>query len=265
MRPTYIASDIHLGAVSRETELAFEDFVEHLGAAASGLILAGDLFDFWFEYGEVVPGRHFRILAALARLVEAGVAVTMVGGNHDYWGGRFLEEEVGIKFSPRGTRLGLAGRPALVVHGDGVGRGDLRYRALKALLRSRIAISGFRALHPSIGMRIARAVSSTDRKTGPDPHSAGRAAYIQEWALGQLAADPGLGWVICGHAHLPAIVAAGPGQHYLNAGDWLQHRSYIAVTPEGTARLGYWRDQAARSAPSTSTSSTPPSAAPRSL
>jgi UDP-2,3-diacylglucosamine hydrolase len=152
-----------------------------------------------------------------------------------------------------------------VVHGDGVGRGDIRYRALKALLRSRIAISGFRALHPAIGMRIARAVSSTDRKTGQDPHSAGRAAHIQEWAVGQLAADPGLGWVICGHAHFPVIVRVGRDQHYLNAGDWLQHRSYIAVTSEGSARLGFWPGQATRSEPSTSISSTPPTAVPRSL
>lgn len=239
-KPDYITSDVHLGAVPERTERAFLRFLEHVGSAAGRLLIPGDLFDFWFEYGEVIPGRHFRVLAALRDLVEAGVPVTLLGGNHDAWGGRFLEEQVGVSFHADRVRTDIAGRPALIAHGDGLGRGDLRYRALKAVLRSRPTVWAFRALHPELGLRIARKVSTTEAKAEDDPATKGRARFIEEWARDALAADPSLGWVVCGHAHLPAVVEVEPGRHYLNAGDWITHSTYITVDAEGTPTLRRW-------------------------
>src|SRR5690606_4205530 len=159
-RPDYIVSDVHLGAVPPETERRFVAFLEHVGGEAAQLLIAGDLFDFWFEYGTVIPGKHFRVLGAIAALVDGGIPVTFAGGNHDAWGGRFLREEVGVAFHNGPFRMTLGGRPALIAHGDGLGRGDLKYRILKAVLRSRVTVAGFRAIHPEIGLRIARAVST---------------------------------------------------------------------------------------------------------
>ncbi|MFW6079204.1 MAG: UDP-2,3-diacylglucosamine diphosphatase [Gemmatimonadota bacterium] len=237
---TYIVSDVHLGAVPAETERAFLGFLAHVRERAGRLILAGDLFDFWFEYGPVVIGRHYRVLSALAELVEADVDVLMVGGNHDAWGGRFLRERVGIRFHADPVRTELAGRPALIAHGDGLGTGDLKYRALKAVLRSRLAVAAFRALHPEIGHRLARAVSSTETKTEPPDVTRGRARMIEAWAVDRLREDPALGWVVCGHAHLPAVREVEPGRFYLNAGDWVRHDSYIVVSPGETPRIRSW-------------------------
>ena len=245
-RIDYIASDIHLGAVPRERERAFVRFLEHVGAAGRSLLLVGDLFDFWFEWGEVVPGRHVRVLAALADLVDAGMPVTLMGGNHDAWGGRYLREEIGVAFYPDMFRTEIAGRSALIAHGDGVGRGDLRYRALKAVLRSRLSIAGFRALHPMLGMRIARAASTTENKAESDLAAKGRARYIEEWARERLREEPGLDLVICGHAHLPAIVEVDPGRYYLNAGDWVTHCTYLTLRAGEAPVLHRWGDQAAR-------------------
>ncbi|HSH44917.1 MAG TPA: UDP-2,3-diacylglucosamine diphosphatase, partial [Longimicrobiales bacterium] len=204
------------------------------------LLVPGDLFDFWFEYGEVIQGRHYRVLAALNAVVEAGVPVTVLGGNHDAWGGRFLEEHVGVTFHPGRVRMEIAGRPALLAHGDGVGKGDLKYRALKKLLRSRVTIAAFRALHPELGLRIADRVSSTEAKADSDPGKQGRAAFIEEWARSQLAADPSLAWVVCGHSHIPTITEVEPGRFYLNAGDWVSHFTYITVSPSGEPELKHW-------------------------
>ncbi len=240
MKPVFITSDVHLGAVPESTERRFIRFVEHVGAEGSRLILPGDLFDFWFEYGNVIPGEHFRVLAALADLVDAGVPVTVTGGNHDAWGGRFLEEHVGVSFHAGHVRTEIVGRPALLAHGDGLGKGDLKYRALKRLLRSRLTIGAFRALHPELGLRLAGKVSTTEAKGDSDPGKVGRAAFIEEWAREQLAAESGLAYVVCGHAHLPAVIEVSEGQFYLNAGDWLSHFSYITVSPDGTPSLRTW-------------------------
>jgi UDP-2,3-diacylglucosamine hydrolase len=238
-RPDYIVSDIHLGAVPDATEKAFVAFLEHIGRDAAAVLIAGDLFDFWFEYGEVIPGRHFRTLAALSRLVDAGIAVTLAGGNHDAWGGRFLREQVGVAFHSEPFHTTIAGARALVAHGDGLGKGDFRYRALKTVIRSRAAIGAFRALHPELGLRLARAVSRTEERTDAARAAAGRSAYLQGWGSAQLAADASLKWVVCGHAHLPVLHEHEPGRFYLNAGDWITHCTYFVVTADGP-RLERW-------------------------
>ncbi|MBR9989688.1 MAG: UDP-2,3-diacylglucosamine diphosphatase [Gemmatimonadetes bacterium] len=238
-KPDYIVSDIHLGAVPAETERHFVSFLEHVGNDAGSLLIAGDLFDFWFEYGEVIPGRHFRTLAAIARLIDAGMPVTMAGGNHDAWGGRFLTEHVGIVYHTDPFRIELGGRPALVAHGDGLGRGDFKYRALKAVIRSPVAIGAFRALHPELGLRLARAVSTTHAKSDEDLSAEGRAGFLGSWAAEQLDANPDLAWVVCGHSHLPVLHEHAPGRFYMNAGDWISHYTYIVVQ-DGVAGLKVW-------------------------
>ena len=57
---------------------------------AGSLVINGDLFEFWFEWRTVIPRRGFRTLAALADVVDAGVPVVMIAGNHDCWGGDVL-------------------------------------------------------------------------------------------------------------------------------------------------------------------------------
>jgi UDP-2,3-diacylglucosamine hydrolase len=235
-----IVSDIHLGAVPRETERGFVAFLEHVGVHASALLIAGDLFDFWFEYGTIIPGRHFRVLAALAKLVEAGIPVTLAGGNHDAWGGRFLREEVGVAFHTEPFFMEFAGRRALIAHGDGLGGGDLKYRVLKNVLRSRAAILAFRALHPELGAKLAEAVSSTGSRVDHDEAAQGRARFLENWAEGRLKEDPSLGWVVCGHAHVPVIRDVGDGRFYLNAGDWVTHYTYIAISASGAPSLHEW-------------------------
>jgi UDP-2,3-diacylglucosamine hydrolase len=238
-KPDYIVSDIHLGAVPDDTERAFVSFLERAGAEASAVLIAGDLFDFWFEYGEVIPGRHFRTLAALSRLTEAGVPVTLAGGNHDAWGGRFLREHVGVTFHPEPFHTTIAGARALVAHGDGLGKGDLKYRALKNVIRSRAAITAFRVLHPELGLRLARAVSRTEAKPDAELAAAGRSAFLQRWGTSQLDADSSLRYVVCGHSHLPVLHQHEPGRFYLNPGDWITHFTYIVAEAAGP-RLERW-------------------------
>lgn len=245
-RAQYIASDVHLGAVPDSTERRFIRFLEHVGAEGRSLLLNGDVFDFWFEYGDVIPGKHFRTLAALADLIDSGVPVVLVGGNHDAWGGRFLTEEVGLEVIDGLYRTSFGGRPALVAHGDGLGRGDLKYRLLKATLRSRPAVLGFRALHPELGMRIARGVSATESRGMEESAVRGRAAFLRHWAGERLAQEPDLAWVVCGHAHTPELLEVEPGRYYLNAGDWISHFTYITIDADAVPALRTW-PQAARS------------------
>jgi UDP-2,3-diacylglucosamine hydrolase len=241
-KPFLIISDIHLGAVPRSTERAFRDFLAHAQEVASGLLINGDLFDFWFEYRTVIHSRHFRVLAQLAELVEAGVPTWFMGGNHDAWGGSFLRDEVGIRMLDGPSHLRIAGRRALVVHGDGVGRGDRGYRVLRRVLRSRLTSFAFRQLHPDWGSRIADLVSTTEDKAGKDPaHFRTHAERVRAWAEERLIEDPSLQLVVAGHVHQPTVVELQPGRFYVNAGDWINNFTYLAVPPSaGEPRLERW-------------------------
>lgn len=241
-RPFLIVSDIHLGAVPPETEREFRRFLAHVAGHASGLLINGDLFDFWFEYRHVIARRHVRVLAALAELVESGVPVWFVGGNHDAWGGSFLEEEIGLRLLRGPVRMELAGRRALIAHGDGVGAGDYKYRALKALIRNRLTVGAFRTLHPDWGAWIAERVSTTEHKSQfSDAAAAGRALYIREWGVGEIRSDPQLQLVLAGHAHVPLVEEVEPGRYYVNSGDWVHHRSYVTLEgEEGAPVLSTW-------------------------
>ena len=152
-------------------------------------------------------------------------------------------QEVGLEFHDRPFRTTIAGKPALVAHGDGLGSGDLRYRFLKTVVRSPVTIGLFRWLHPDLGIRIAQAVSRTEGRETDDAMR-GRAAFIREWALRQLAREPDLHYVVCGHSHLPDVVEADAGRWYLNAGDWINHFTYIEVTPDEAPKLARWEETA---------------------
>src|SRR5689334_5134244 len=82
-RPFFVVSDVHLGAVPATTERAFRAFLAHVATVASGLLINGDLFDVWLATRHFVVSHHVRVLAAVADVVEAGVPVYFVGGNHD--------------------------------------------------------------------------------------------------------------------------------------------------------------------------------------
>ncbi len=229
---TVVVSDIHLGAVAAENEQAFLAFLAEAHRWGDELLINGDLFDFWFEYRQVVPRGQLDALARLRALVERGMAIRFIGGNHDAWGGSFLRDEVGIEVLDGPVRLTVGGRRAYVAHGDGLGGADRGYRALKWAARSRWGSGLFRWVHPDLGVPLARLASGTKRaqarEKGGDSPCADRLAAC---ARDVLAANADIDLVVFGHAHRPEVSEVAPGRFYLNAGDWLHHNSFAVVTP----------------------------------
>jgi UDP-2,3-diacylglucosamine hydrolase len=128
-----------------------------------------------------------------------------------------------------------------VAHGDGLGTGDVKYRVLKRVLRSPLTVGAFRALHPELGLRVARAVSKTnDHAVHGDTR--GRSAFLERWARARLAEDESLRIVVCGHSHEAARVEVEPGRWYLNAGEWLGSCTYYRVAEDAAPELLRWPD-----------------------
>lgn len=241
-RPVYLASDVHLGAIPPSGEEAFLSWLARVPDEASGLILNGDLFDFWFEYRwGGVPRGHDRALESIREVVSAGVPVTLMGGNHDWWGGRYLRDEIGVEFLQDPVVREYAGYRTFLAHGDGLGKGDLGYRIMRLVLRGGLTRFGFSLLGPGLGGWVAGRVSKTDERLGaPTPEDQARAEALAQWAAGVLERDPSLDLVALGHTHVPMLKEVGPGRWYLNTGDWVHHRSYAVLEEGRPPRLLTW-------------------------
>ena len=238
MQPTraLVLSDAHLGAVPERSERRLAAFLEAAPERADELVVAGDLFDFWFEYRTVVLREHFGILRRLADAADRGLRIRLVGGNHDAWGGSFLREEVGVEpvDGPVTTRVG--GRRTYLAHGDGLGGGDWGYRALKRVIRSRPAVEAFRLLPPDLAVPLVRGLSGTD---GESAGAGSRAGPLADHAAELIRGRPDLELVVFGHSHRPRLDEVEPGRFYLNPGDWIDEFTYGVVGPE-TVELRRW-------------------------
>ncbi len=234
--PAYVISDIHLGHAPVEVERALLGFLRALPGRAGSLVINGDLFEFWFEWKRVVPRSGVRALAALMDLRDAGLPVTMIAGNHDCWGGDVLRE-AGVNFVEGPWTGTLGGWRARVEHGDGLrAREDRGYRALRRVLRNRLAIRAFRSIHPDWATRLAIGSSQTSRNY--QPRDAGRG--LREVARTTLATQRDLELLIYGHSHVSALERMPSGNVYANAGSWLDAPTYLLVTAERVA-LREWR------------------------
>lgn len=228
-----MVADAHLGQVPRTVEIAFQRFLDTVPRAGDELLVGGDLFDFWFEYGSVVPRRHVATAMKLGALVTRGIPVTFLGGNHDRWGGDFLRRDLGIAYHAGAAELDLAGRRALAVHGDGLTEQHWSGAFTHWLLRQPVTIAVFRALHPSFGFWIADKLSGTLADSTKDRAVLDRAEAAQAaYALALLERRPELSLVIMAHTHRPRLEQRPDGRAYLNPGAFLDGGRYAVVTKE---------------------------------
>ena len=240
-KPTLLTSDVHLGSVPPGTEKAFHRWLRWAADEAGEIVLNGDVFDFWFEFRTGVPRGYEQTLDVLREVVDSGVPVTMMGGNHDWWGDDYLTGEIGLEFLREPVVRDFSGFRTLLAHGDGLGTGDLGYRFLRRVLRGRLTIGAFRLLPPDLGCWIAGRVSQTEhRHGGPTEGERRRGERLREWAHEQLASRPELDLVVLGHTHVPVRDEVAPGRWYVNAGDWLSHRSYLRLERGGAPVLESW-------------------------
>jgi UDP-2,3-diacylglucosamine hydrolase len=224
-----IVSDAHLGYAPPETEAALLEFLEHVPDVGDALLVNGDLFEFWFAYRRVIPREGFRVAAAVERLARR-VPVAVVGGNHDRWGRGFWVEELGVRFAPDQMELAVGDRRVLALHGDTIA-GTSERRLLHRLVSLPITPALYGLVHPDLGMPVVRWVAARLGTHGVDgPEFEREATAQQSWAVARLRSDPGLGLLVMGHTHRPALVEVGPGQEYLNPGAWFDGFRFAVAT-----------------------------------
>ncbi len=230
-----IVADAHLGETPPMVEEVLLTFLEAVPSLGDCLLINGDLFDFWFGYGRVIPRKGFQVAAALAQLRKR-VPIVMIGGNHDRWGGEFWREDLRIDFHPLQARFLVGQRSVLAVHGDGLTEEHWSATLMHRVTKHPAAVAFYRALHPDIGFWLVDRMSRHLGNTTREGSILDRAARRQrEWAEQRLNEDPSLHLVVMSHTHRPALAEPSPGRQYLNPGAWLDGWRYAVATEEGAA------------------------------
>ncbi|MCH6201172.1 UDP-2,3-diacylglucosamine diphosphatase [Aquiflexum sp. LQ15W] len=228
----FFASDFHLGAPdaksSSEREKRIVRWLNLIEDDAAAIFLVGDIFDFWFEYKQVVPKGFIRFIGKIADLREKNIPIFFFTGNHDLWMKDYFTKELGIPVIHHPIELTVEKSKFLVGHGDGLGPGDHSYKILKKFFTNPVCQWAFRWLHPDIGVWIANKWSSRSRITNVAKNES-EFKGDDEWLWAyckQVEQSKHFDYYIFGHRHLPLDLPVGNKSRYFNLGEWVNHYTY---------------------------------------
>ncbi len=230
-----VVADAHLGAAPPGDEAAFLAFLDAVPSLGDSLLLAGDIYDFWFTYRHTVPRAAIRVTAAIIDLARR-MPVLMIGGNHDRWGDTFWDR----RRASGSTRANSVSRSAAARCARCMATALHEERPsaafLNRVLDSRLVISTFAALPPALGHRIADHFGHDPVYAAAHPEVVAAAAARQaDWAARALESEPTLGALIMGHTHREVCTEIEPDRWYLNPGPWLNEHRYATLDVNGPA------------------------------
>jgi UDP-2,3-diacylglucosamine hydrolase len=228
----YFISDFHLGVPndkdSRKREDKIVAWLNSISHDVQILYLMGDVFDYWFEYKEVVPRGYVRLLGKLAELSDAGVEMHYFTGNHDMWVFDYLPKEIGLQVHRAPIQREYNGKKFYLGHGDGLGPGDFGYKFIKKVFANKLSQWLFARVHPNTGIGLMKFFSRRSRiATGTSDD-----VYLgddKEWLMifsREILQKEHYDYFIFGHRHMPLDKQLNNQSRYINLGEWINHFTY---------------------------------------
>lgn len=231
---TYFVSDVHLGlqvAGPSDRELRFARFLRSLPEDTEAVYLLGDIWDFWYEYRDVVPKGYVRVFAAILDLIDRGVDVYFFVGNHDIWAYSYFEE-MGMKRLVQPAVVEISGRRFCLGHGDGLGPVPLGYRIIRGIFHCRPLQMMFSTIHPWLAYRLGNTWSRHSRLS----HNEEYVFRNEEEPLYQFAAEyetaHDVDCFIFGHYHASVDLTLPGGTRFMILKDWINASPYICFDGE---------------------------------
>lgn len=239
----YFTSDVHLGAgdetFSHRTEQRFVKWLDKVAEDADAIFLVGDIFDFWFEYGRVIPKGFVRVLGKLAELTDRGVKIYFFIGNHDMWCRDYLEKECGVKTFFKPQHMTLAGKEVFIAHGDNINVGNQpMLRLMNTCFRSRILRKLFSwCVHPDLALKFGQWWSGKSRKSHLKDHiTPSSLEFLIDYAREYKRHNATTDYVVFGHMHYP-YDHAEEHLRVLFLSNWDAEVKYAAMDREGNISL----------------------------
>ncbi|MGQ8338851.1 UDP-2,3-diacylglucosamine diphosphatase [Sunxiuqinia sp. A32] len=238
-----VISDIHLGthACKAKTLLKYLKSIN-----PEMLILNGDIIDSWRFSRNYFPKPHLKVIRQFIKMLEKGVKIFYITGNHDEFLRKFDQFEMGNLKVVNQLILELNGEKTWIFHGDVF---DHIIHRAKWLAKFGAALYGFLTLINKIinipivlfGFKEVIIYKSIKKKLIKEKPQLSKFETLTTKA----AAEKNCQTVICGHNHVPcdkSIINEQGTIRYLNCGDWVEHLTaaeYVA----GKWQLHYYNTE----------------------
>ena len=228
---TYIVSDVHLGLQVGDPaarEARFVDFLRSLPEETATLYLLGDIWDFWYEYRDVVPKGYVRVFAAIQDLIDRGVDVYFFQGNHDVWTYSYFEE-LGMKKLVQPALVEIDGRVFCLGHGDGLGPVPFGYRFLRGVFHNRVLQFLFSMLHPRIAFGLGNGWSKSNRLARHEEYVfRGEEEPLYKFAA-EFEKEHKVDCYVFGHYHCEVSMKTPAGADFILLKDWMSGSPFFSV------------------------------------
>ena len=229
---TYFVADVHLGLKANDPAGREERFVQWLRSIRTPetrtLWLLGDIWDFWYEYRDVIPREAARVTAQILNLVDDGIEVYYIPGNHDIWLYSFWQE-MGVKVLPQPQEVEIGGKRFLLGHGDGLGGAKWGYRLMLRIFHSRVCQVLFNQLHPWLAYRFGTDWSNSNRRKHGGYKFRGADEPLYRFCM-----DKQVDFFIFGHFHDAVDMTLPSGGRLIVLKDWIGDTAPHYACFEGT-------------------------------
>lgn len=252
----YFLSDFHLGAgyhltKAKENNIQFPEGVDEFAYAkleverkvcrwldsvkdnAKAIYLLGDVFDYWFEYKNVVPRGFTRFLGKISELTDSGVEVHFFIGNHDIWVTDYLQKECGMILHTETFIGDIMGKKFFLDHGDGLGDDSWAFQFIRSIFHNKFLRWLFAGIHPRWTVGFAHRWSNHSRATGDMYGYKGEENEpLVKFAKHKLSEIPDINFFIFGHRHILLDLMLTKSCRAVFLGDWINYFSYAVFDGE---------------------------------
>ena len=219
-----VISDIHLATHACKAKKV----LKYLKSISPGiLVLNGDIIDSWRFSRNYFPKVHLKVIRHLIKMLEKGVHIFYITGNHDEFLRKFNQTQIGNLKIVNQLILELDGQKTWIFHGDIFDHiihqakwlakfGAASYGLLTII--NKVVNIGITAL----GYREIIIYKSLKRRLNRNKNELSKYEQI----VCKTAAHRDFQTVICGHTHVPKdklILQEKESVRYINCGDWLEN------------------------------------------
>jgi UDP-2,3-diacylglucosamine pyrophosphatase LpxH len=210
------------------------------------LVLNGDIIDSWRFSRNYFPKSHMKVIRQLLRMIEKGVQVVYITGNHDDVFRKFNNTKLGNFSIVNQYEITSEEQKTWIFHGDVF---DHIIHHSPWLAKLGAAAYGFLTLFNKFINVFLKLFSGKDMilyKSMKDRIAQRKAVLTNfEKAIANAAISKNIDLVICGHTHIPVdkVINTDKGLvRYINCGDWVEHFS-AAECIDGKWSLNYYQTE----------------------
>ncbi len=193
------------------------------------LVLNGDIIDSWRFSRNYFPKSHLKVIRQLLKMIEKGVQVVYITGNHDDVFRKFNNTRLGNFSIVNQLEMNIGGKKIWIFHGDVF---DHIIHHSPWLAKLGAAAYGFLTVFNkfiNVFLKLFGGKEMMLYKSMKDRIAKRNEVLTNfEKAIGNAAVSKDIDLVICGHTHIPVdkqIDTDKGSVRYINCGDWVEHFS----------------------------------------